>query len=167
WLHTEEVLSRFSCEESKARFLWQDYIEQGVGESRRSEFHQGSHLGRILGDDHFAERAIQTSGRYEMAKAPAIARIIQAVCSEYGVEPSALYESGKGRESSEPRAMAALVVQHIEGVTLTALAKELGRELSSLSQSAGRLRKRIRSHDDLQERLLTILNKIKTPICQA
>ncbi len=40
--------------------------------------------------------------------------------------------------------MASLMVQNIEGITLTSLAKKLGRDLSALSQAAGRLRKRMK-----------------------
>ena len=167
WLHTETILARFSPDESKARPLMLDYIEQGMGEARRAEFHQGSHLGQILGDDNFAERAIHVSGQFDRVKPPAIAQIIQAVCREYGIDQSVLYEAGKGRKSSEARAMAALVIQQTEGVTLTALAKELGRELSSLSQSAGRLRKQMVAEKSLQERFESISNAITIPNCQA
>jgi len=60
-----------------------------------------------------------------------------------------------------------LLRQVLEGVTLTSLAKETGRELSSLSQSAGRLRKRMAENKSLQKRSDKIIASIKTPNCQA
>ena len=48
--------------------------------------------------------------------------------------------------------MAAIVIQQIESITLTSLAKAPGRDLSALGQPAGRLRKRIKNNKALQEK---------------
>lgn len=167
WLHAQDVLARFSTDESKARRLLMDYIAQGMGETKRIEFHKGSHLGQILGDDHFAERALNASGQSEMIKPPTLTRIIEAVCSEYGMDESTLREPGKSRKSSEARAMTALIIQNMEGITLTSLAEELGRDISALSQAAGRLRKRMLESKPLQKKTKNISTVIKTPKCQA
>jgi len=113
-----------------------------MGESRRAKFHSGSHLGQIWGDDHFAERALRESGQSGLVKPPAMRAIITAVCQADEIDTAMLYEPGQGRSGSEARAMTAWVVQGLEGVTLISLAEEIGRELSALSQAAGRLRKR-------------------------
>jgi len=102
-----------------------------------------------------------------MVKPPSVEEIIKAVCLEYNIDKSALYEQGRGRTHSEARAMTALIIQGLEGVTLTSLAKETGRELSSLSQAAGRLRKRMAENKSLQKKAENIVTSIKTPNCQA
>ncbi|MDQ6982630.1 MAG: transposase [Mariprofundus sp.] len=167
WLHRQDILARFSNDASKAIMLFQDFTNKGMGESKREEFHHGSHLGQILGDDHFAERALSASGQSGMVKPPSVEKIIKAVYLEYNIDQSALYEQGRGRTHSEERAMAALIIQGLEGVTLTSLAKETGRELSSLSQAAGRLRKRMAENKSLQKKAEKIIASIKAPNCQA
>jgi len=163
WLYSQDILAHFSNDASKARVLYQDFTNQGVGESKRMAFHHGSHLGQILGDDHFAERALSASGQSGMVKPPSVEEIIKAVCLEYNTDQSALYEQGRGRTHSEARAMAALIIQGLEGITLTSLAKETGRELSSLSQAAGRLRQRMAGNKSLQKKVDKIMASIKTP----
>ncbi len=167
WLHRQEILTRFSHDESKARALFLDFTHQGTGEARRVEFHNGSHLGQILGDDHFAERALSASGYAGMIKPPSLQYIIEAVCNEYGIDKSILYEQGKGRLHSEARAMAAFVVQGLEGVTLTSLAEEMGRELSAISQAAGRLHQKMNENELLRQKSEKIATIINTPNCQA
>jgi len=48
--------------------------------------------------------------------------------------------------------MAVLVIQNSEAITITSLADKLGRDLSTLSKSAERLRKWVRDNDIFQER---------------
>jgi REP element-mobilizing transposase RayT len=167
WLHRQDILARFSSDECKARKLFWHFTCQGMGEPKRMEFHNGSHLGQILGDDHFAERALGASGQAGMIKPPPLREIIEAVCNAYEIDDSALYEQGKGRNHSEARAMTALIIQGLEGVTLTSLAEEMGRELSALSQAAERLRKRMVESKPLREKAEKIATVVKTPKCQA
>ena len=167
WVYKQDILGRFSEDESKARVLLRDFTQQGIGEKRREDFHHGSHLGQILGDDHFAEQALSASGYAGMMKPPSLQRIIEVVCHEYQIDASALYELGRGRQYAEARAMAAFIVQGLEGVTLTSLAEELGRELSAVSQSAGRLHMRMKKDGCLRQKAEQIASIVKTPNSQA
>jgi len=167
WLYRQAVLGRFSQDEGKARALLRDFTQQGIGEGRREEFHSGSHLGQILGDDHFAEQALNASGYAGMIKPPSLHRIIEAVCDEYQIDASVLYEPGRGRQHAEARAMAAFIVQGLEGVTLTSLAEELRRELSAVSQAAGRLHLRMKEDQSLRQKAEKIASKINKPNSQA
>jgi len=63
--------------------------------------------------------------------------------------------------------MAALIIQNLEGITLTELSRGIDRELSALSQAAGRLRKRMADNKLLQEKAKKISDVIITPKCQA
>jgi len=167
WLYTQEVLARFSTDSVRARQLFRDFILQGAGEQKRMEFHHGTHLGQILGDDHFAERSLAASGYPGMIKPPALESIIEAVCEEYDLDESVFRQQGKSRKHSEAQAMAALIIQNLEGITLTELSRAIDRELSALSQAAGRLRKRMADNKPLQEKARKIADVIKTPKCQA
>ncbi len=150
WLYVREVLGRFSGDKSRARQLLQFFTDEGGDDSGWPEFHSGSHQGRILGDDAFAERALHAAGQPVGVKPPSLADIIDAVCREYQTDKAVLHGQGNVRQGAEMRAMTAWVVQEMDGLTLTSLAAELDRDLSALSRGAGRLRKRMA--DDVQLR---------------
>jgi len=82
-----------------------------------------------------------------------IARPDSKVYDEYALDESVFRQPGKSRTHSEARAMAALIIQNLEGITLTELSRAIGRELSALSQAAGRLRKRMIDNKRLQEKV--------------
>jgi len=160
WLYQQDILVRFSNDESVARSRLLEFTYQGMGETKREDFHRGSHLGQVLGDDHFAERAVNESGYPGMIKPPSVQCIVDVICKEYVVDQSVLYEPGRGRKYSEARAMAAFVVQGLEGVTLTLLAKEMGRELSAISQAAGRLHQKMNGDELLRKKAKAIVKAI-------
>lgn len=161
WLHTESILCHFSNREPAAQRLFSDFVLQGLQEGTRPEFRQGSHQGRILGDDHFAEQALSTRGEPNHCR-PSLPDIIDAVCRAYGLPTSALTDPGKKRKPAEARAMAALIVLETQDLTLTDLAAHLGRELSGLSQAAGRLHQRQTREPGIGERL----EHIRRDICK-
>jgi len=165
-LYTQEILGRFSQDENRAQELYADFVDQGMGEKRRKDFHHGSHLGQILGSDHFADLALKTSDA-GITQPKSIEEILTVVCEAYGVELKLMYEPGNGRPCSELRAMAALIIQESEAITITSLAKELGRDLSALSKSAARLRTRMRKDESLQEKHKRISDAVKMSICPA
>jgi len=96
-----------------------------------------------------------------------IEEILTVVCEVYEVELKLMYEPGNGRPCSELRAMAALIIQESEAITITSVAKELGRDLSALSKSAARLRTRMRKDEPLGEKHKRISDAIKMSICPA
>lgn len=166
WLHTEEVLACFAADESRARALFADFVAQGAGEKWRKDFHHGSHRGQILGDDHFADQVLQRSDS-GMGKPLSLVEVLDAVAEVYEVAVATLYEPSKRRACSEARAMAAMVIQQAECITLTALSKELGRDLSALSQSANRLRKQMKACESLQMKWKLVKMRLETPKSQA
>jgi len=114
----------------------------------------------LLGDDHFAERALHASDQTLAGKPPSLVTIIEAVAKEYNIEPASLSSPLKIRPQTEARAIVAMIVQETVGITLTSLAEELERETSSLSKSGERVRKRIKSSSLLQERVKRIMSEI-------
>jgi len=159
WLHQQDLLARFSDDIVRARELLRAFTEAGQGEAKRPEFHAGSHQGRMLGDDAFAERSLNAAGQVSDA-IPALVDIIDAVCREYGLDKAVMYEAGRKREGAGMRAMAAFIVQNLEGVSMTSLATELNRDLSSVSRAAARLRRRMAGDDPLRLKVEKILRAI-------
>jgi len=151
---------------NRAIELYLNFIEKGMTGPRRPDFHQGSHQGRILGDVHFAERALHDSEQ-SLYKPPKLTDIIIAVCKVYDVDPSSLCIAAKSRPQPEVRAMIAMIVQDTPERTLTDLAEAFQCGISQLSQAGARLRKRIKRDERLQERLDSVMNEIQMLKCQS
>ncbi len=159
WLSQDLILSQFSKHEKRARELYRDFILKGAEEKYRAEFHRGIHEGRILGDDLFSEEALKKS---EEKFKPEIQLndIIGAVNKVYGINEETLIRAGKARPASEARAVAALLVQDIDSLTLVALGQFLRRKIATLSQSANRARERASKSRELRKKIETIRHRI-------
>ena len=62
WVHTEWVHAQFSRHSGHARRMYRRYVEEAMEDTLPPEFEKGNKEGRILGDDHFAESALQQAG---------------------------------------------------------------------------------------------------------
>jgi REP element-mobilizing transposase RayT len=144
WMTTDWVLSQFASSVSIARNRYEAFVQEAGGDGERKEFRQGTYEGRIIGDDVFAEEAIR-SAEEKCRCSVTIDDIVSAVCRHYGVSEAEMAAPGKIRRLSEARATAALLVRELPGLSLTALATRLGREVSALSRAA---RLRAKAADD-------------------
>jgi len=63
--------------------------------------------------------------------------------------------------------VAAFIVQGLDGVALTSLAEELGRELPAISQAAGRLDIRMKEAETLRQKAEKAAYAINAPNCRA
>jgi len=165
WVTTEWVMGQFAEQGETAYLLYRDFIHQGASEGQRAEFHQGSIEGRLLGDDHFAEEAL-TKAEQKFQVRHSLEQLIEAVCTVYRITPYRLAEPGRKRDLSEPRAVVAYMALEADHLTLTALAAALNRELSGLSQAAGRLQKRLASERTLGARLQEIKKLLQRSNCK-
>jgi len=138
WLTTDWVLAQFSEERKLARRRYQEFILEGVGEGYRQEFHRGTEEGRLLGDDRFIEEVLKVT-RQEIAHKVTLEEIMSTVCNSYELEVQEVVEVGKGRGSSEARAMICWLVRQERGLSLTDLSRRLNRDISALSIAASRL----------------------------
>jgi len=158
WLTSEGVLAQFSQNVDEARHCYRDFVEEGMGEGRRREFHsgtRGARCGNLLGDDRFVEELFGRLGKkYEPAVD--VSDVIDEVCRFYKITKGALAASGKRRLTSEARAVAAWIVRELPEIKLMDLSRNVNRDVTSLSSSIERLL--IRSERDTQ--LKTRLEKI-------
>jgi putative transposase len=134
-------------------------VLQGSAEEHRAEFNNGTREGRILGDDRFSEDALQKAAE-KFIPAIDLQQVVEAVGTAYGLKGKDLAASGKARPASEARAVAALLVQDIDTLTLAALGRYLRRDLSSLSQAAKRIRTRAAKNRVLREKITRIESKL-------
>ncbi len=159
WLTTDFALGLFADNLQTARAQYIDFVRLDEQEEQLSEFQYGTHEGRLLGDDFFAEEALSKT-KEKFQKHTTMEQIIDAVCCEYGIKSEILSEPGKHREMAEARALAALLTLNTDNLSLTNLAEIFHRELSGLSQAARRVQTRLITDQELNNRLNRIEVKL-------
>ncbi len=82
--------------------------------------------------------------------------MLEAVCVVYDLPMTELASRSRVRRVSEARALAALKVREVEGLSLVALGKQLNQDVSSLSQGARRLALRMMGDALLAERMASV-----------
>jgi hypothetical protein len=164
WLTTDWVYGQFAQATDQARRRYQQFVEDGLIEGYRTDFHRGSFEGRALGDDRFIEEALSRAAE-DFKQQSSIESIIAAVCSAYDLSTAELTSRSRVRNISEARGVAALLVRESRELALVELGKCLNQDLSSLSQAARRMEQRLREDSRLHERFKDVEARI--PICQA
>ncbi|WP_243689309.1 helix-turn-helix domain-containing protein [Geotalea toluenoxydans] len=135
WYSTDYVLSLFDGELMTASKKYAEFVHDGLHEGTRPEFGCGSHEGRLLGDDSFADDALLRA-KEKLPNRVTLDAVISEVCRCYGISESELAAAGKTRSASEARAVAAYVTREIPHLSLTELAQRMRREVSAISQAA-------------------------------
>ena len=162
WLTTDWVMAQFATTREAAHNHYRQFVDGGLQEGHRAEFHRGSFEGRALGTDNFIEEALARAEE-PVHPRPSLEAITAAVCSVYGISPAAVGSRARVRSISEARAVAALLVRETKGLTLLGLGKLLQQDISSLSQAARRLELRLGEDPELRERIEKV--KRSLPIC--
>jgi len=140
WQCTDYVLSLFASDSMKASEKYSNFVYDGLSEGARPEFGLGTHEGRLLGDDSFADEAL-LQAEEKPASRVTLDAVISEVCRQFEITEAELSATGKARPASEARAVAAFITREIPHLSLTELAKKLDREVSAVSQAARRLEK--------------------------
>lgn len=148
WLTTEWVLGQFGKRIAMARRRYGQFIEQGLGEGYREEFHHGAEDARLLGDDDFLEKTYRQVAA-KILKPPTLKQVIHAVCRDYGFKRSDLSAATRQRRPAEARAMIGLLSVELGSGSLTEVGKCFGRDVVTLSEGV----KRVRSKMVLEKRL--------------
>lgn len=155
WLTTDWVLGVFSRDERKARGAYARFVNDGLSEGRRKEFHSGTCEGRLLGDDRFVDNVLEKASEKRLRVT--IQDILLAVCKVYGCSLEELRAPGKARPFTEARAVASLVIQELPHLSLTQLGKELNRDIAPL----GRGGRRLRGELETDKRLSDLVEKVR------
>lgn len=146
WVNTEWVLSRFSVSEEQARKKFRKFVQDGVKEGHREEFHRGNQDGRLIEPSNMAIDDLFAQPDEPARKVVSMTKVIQDVCRIYGLTEKQLIATGKYRNTSEARAAAAWIVRELPGMTLTQLGVHFRRDAVTLSNSINRTLKR--AYDD-------------------
>lgn len=134
WLCTDFALSVFDNDTGTARKRFGEFVQDGLAEGHRPEFHgRAGADSRLLGDDSFAERILGDNEEIQPRRT-GIRELALAVCRHYGASEEEL--SGRTHRASQLRAMLAWLALETEGCTLTEVARLTGRDISTLSSAA-------------------------------
>jgi putative transposase len=113
-------------------------VQDGVGEGKRNEFHNGTCEGRMLGSDAFTDEILSMVDQ-KSEQEYSLSEVIATVCVHFHISEEMLKTVGKVRPMTEARAVAAAIVQTAPHLRLTDLAKVLGRDISALGKAAQRI----------------------------
>ena len=138
WLNTDWVLAHFGTRKREAQKRFKDFIQEGMDEGHREEFHKGTKESRILGDDTFAEEVLAAKGEKRGWRVT-LDEILERVCDEYEIHSRDVIAAGKHHGLSEARAMISWLIREAPHLSLTELSRRVNREISSLSVAARRL----------------------------
>ena len=148
WLTTDWVLLQFAERREAAIKNYQSFIQQGEEEGHRKDLSSGTSEGRILGDESFVETSLAKASQRMITKL-SLEQILQVICEYYDIGYEDLISKSRQRHIAKPRAVAALLVREQEHLSLMDLSRKLNRDLSGLSQAAGRLDKKLKGDNVL------------------
>lgn len=107
---TEWVLGSLGGKPAVARRRYAKFVNQGIGEGRREEFHNGGEQAGVLGDEEFLKR-MHFFKAGAVKPAPDLEDVLAAVCDVHGFTRATLIEAGRGWRTSDARAFVGLVSQ--------------------------------------------------------
>ena len=160
WLTTDWVLSQFAPSSGTARQSYAAFVQAGLNEGHRDEFHRERAAGAILGADTFVEKII--SGQTGHApRRISLEAILQAVADAWAVKLEVLQSPSRARALSEPRSAAAYLVAQYGDDTLVALSQSLRRDVSTLSTGAQAIRLALPNDSALRGKIQLALTNAK------
>ncbi len=157
WLTTEWVLGQLAKRLPTARKRYVRFVNDGIGEGWREDFHRGTEDARVLGDDRFMERVSGVAGK-RPANLLQLDSIMEVVCGSYDVSKVDLSTPGRRRDLAEARALVAYLAITFGKVSLTEVATRFERDVATLSTGVRRLTLRSRS-DRISQAAKAVLRK--------
>ncbi|NVN91621.1 MAG: hypothetical protein HXX11_13600 [Desulfuromonadales bacterium] len=145
---------------TKASKKYGNFVYDGLTEGNRPEFVMGTHEGRMLGDDSFADETLLQADE-KLTSRVTVDAVISEVCRQFGISEAELIATGKARPASEARAIAAFLTREMANLSLTELAKKMGRDVSAFSQAARRLDISAKENGQLAKMVHQLLTDLK------
>ena len=82
WLTMDWALAQFAGQAALAAERFKTFVNEGLEEGHRKDFHSGSFEGRALGDDRFIDRVL-LKAEEQRRSAITLEQIIEIVCRIY------------------------------------------------------------------------------------
>lgn len=164
WLNTDSILSQFSKNVREARVKFAGFVGERAADGRREEFHGEKNIdSRIFGDDSFIDVVLAKSETLQEHK-PDVNAVVEAVKKLYGIGDERLRTQGQERAASEARSLAAWATLELSGGKLTELARQVGRDPSTLTCAVRRLEKRQERDSRLADKMERLRQDLKVQI---
>jgi REP element-mobilizing transposase RayT len=106
WLSVGWALGQFAGLGDSVVQRYKAFVDEGLEEGRREDFHRGSFEGRALGDERFVEQALLKADE-NRGVGNNLDQVIESVCAVYQLTPGELCAPGKAQPAAEARAVAA------------------------------------------------------------
>jgi len=160
WLHTEWILSQFGKRINSCRRRYEEFVRAGHGEGHREEFHGGEEDHRVLGQDRFVEKMLETQlcPPYKR-KQISLESLVRSVCKEYQLKDTDLTSASRNRKASEARQVIGWLALKSDNLTLTQVAQYFSRDVTTVSRGVKRLEEKVRE-TQFEKRLKELFNTI-------
>jgi len=137
WLHTEWILGLFAKRLNTCRKRYAAFVQEGLEEGFREDFHRGGKDGRVLADDRFLQKVLGKSS----ATLPEVTlrEIAALVSADYGLDGLELSGSSRNRVLSEARAVVGWLARRLGAASTKEVAVFFHREASTFSRHIGRI----------------------------
>lgn len=142
WLTTDWVLGQFAPRVNLARSRYLRFIDAGKAEGHNETFYGGHADARVIGEEDFVRTILKS--RPVHRRAPSMEKILAHVCRNYRLQETTLLAPGRARLPADARALVAWLALKTKAATLTALAQQFGRDISTVSHAFSRIEERSR-----------------------
>jgi putative transposase len=138
WVTTDFALAMFGAERNCALAAFVRFVEARVIDNRSPLDELNPDDPRILGDDRFAARVLQSAWRPKSRKT--LDEVVIAVCTQFAVTQEQLQARGANRRFAQARACIASRCIDERITSLAEVARRFGRDESTLRESIERYR---------------------------
>jgi putative transposase len=154
WLDADYILSAFGSNRLLAIETYMDYIHLGIEKKVDKLLKNGSHEGRILGDDAFAENELSVERKLYVTRISQVRldHLINAISEYFEIPSNDLLGPSRERKISTIRGILALMVKEYSHLSLTELASLMKRDLSGLSRLAKKTEAELKNNHELKEK---------------
>lgn len=157
FLTTDWTLGQFARTVPTARKKFAEFVERANWEGHRSDFYNGGHDSRVLGDDRFVENVLT---RKIVFRKPDLDSVITYVCGQRAVMERELRSPSRQRKMSETRGIVGWLVTRLEAATLSAVAKRFNRDLGNISRAVRNIEERMLASEEMKKQLESSLKEL-------
>jgi putative transposase len=143
WLTTDWVLGQFGQKLGIARTRLAAFTDSGKAEGHSALYYGSKDDSRVVGEEDFVKRVLPQ--RPARAKPVSLARIVSYVCKLSSMNEAELKAPGKRRAPAQARTLIAWLSLKSHAATLTRVAAQFNRELSTLSHAVSNLEEHSRN----------------------
>ena len=158
WLHTDWVLSQFAKRLSTCRKRYATFVQDGITEGYRKEFHQGGNDSRVLADDTYLYKVL--GKEFNSGSSVTLQDIVAHVAGDMGVDQKSLQNSVRNRDAAKARAIIGYLARKLDAASLTDVATYFQRDVSTLSRQVGKIENQATSLREIKYRIEKYINAI-------